>query len=261
MPLTLTFGLVSVPVKKQKATEAKTSNVNMCPGLPGHDPHDPIPVTAPKTCQHCGPVGYEDYASLVKGVKNGNSYDVVTQEDVAEVKDKFTKDYKGVINLIPHPAHEFLEQTGQGEQINYLTPDKGGEAHYALMAKLIESHPELAFVALHTPTSATSLFVVRAHNGVLVMEQRTRTQDLKPAPVVAGEVNEQLYAMLESFLPTQVTAYDPSAYEDKYATALKALAAASSVAVSVRGEAATPATPIQSDDDLMAKFAALKAAS
>lgn len=258
--ITVTFGLLSIPAKLEKATEAKVSNTNMCVGQPGHASHEATPVRMPKSCELCGEI--TDHQVLVKGVKEGSAYKIVTQEEVAQKKAEYAGAYKGAVNLVPHPATDFYESTGQGASINYLTPATDAAAqHYMLLVKLVEAHPELAFASLYTPVSATGLYVLRVHNGVLVLEERTRTQELKAAPVVTGEVNEALYTMLDAVLDGFVTPYDPDAYEDKYATALRKLAEESDQAVSVRSGEKAEATGVQADDDLMEKLRQLKEAS
>lgn len=258
--ITVTFGLLSIPAKLEKATEAKVSNTNMCVGQPGHASHEAMPVRMPKSCELCGTI--TDHHALVKGIKEGSTYKIVTQEEVAEKKAEFAGAYKGAVNLVPHPAEEFFGATGQGASISYVTPATDAAAqHYMLLVKLVEAHPELAFASLYTPVSATGLYVVRAHDGVLVLEERTRTQELKAAPVVTGDVNDALYTMLEAVLDGFITPYDPEAYEDKYATALRKLAEESDVAVSLRSGEEPAATGVHADDDLMEKLRQLKEAS
>ena len=217
--LSLQFGLVALAVKSEVAIEKPASMSNMCTGQPGKKGHDATPVTAPKTCVACGPI--TDYDSLVKGVKQGNAYTIITQDEVAEAKDEYAAEHKGTLNLIPHPAQQFVAETAPGDTMHYLTPaDAGSANHYQLLVKLIKSHPELVFASLYTPVSATALYIVLERNGVLVMQKRVRSQALKPTPSVGGEVNEQLFAMLEAVLPEFVTDYDAEAYEDKYEAAI-----------------------------------------
>lgn len=256
----LQFGLISIPARTEVATEKAPSFSNLCTGQPGKDKHEPAPLKQPRTCDECGPV--VDYDAIVKGQKNGKTYTIVDPAEIEAAKEKYAGEYKGVINLVPHPASDFLANTAPGDSVHYLTPaDKAGEGHYQLLVKLIESHPELAFASLYTPVSATSLYRVTARDGVLVLEKRTRGEAMKPVPSVGGEVNEGLYAMLESTLEQFVTPYDPTAYEDKYGAAVKELLEAGDQ-VTVAGGGETVATPVQqSDEDLMAKLKALQEAA
>lgn len=253
------FGLLSFPGKADKAKETKESMSNMCKGQPDKPEHDPLPIKQPYTCTSCGPV--TDYDSLVKGIKRGSTYAIVEQGDVADAKDTYTKEYKDVINLVPVPSADFLAATGPGDTADYLIPaTAAGANHYQLLARLIAAHPELSFVGLHTPRSATSLYQVTVREGVLIMEKRTRSQDLKEAPSVGGEVNEALFAALDGMLESLVTEFDPDAYEDKYQMALDQMADAAEV-VSVDSKKPEKATGVVTDAELMEKLRALKVAS
>lgn len=254
--ITLQFGLVTIPAKSEKATVSKPDLPNLCVGQPGKDAHEALPVKAPRTCTACGPI--TDHDALKKGIKSGSSFTLVDREDVAEAKETYSKEYKGVLNLVPHPAAEFLAATAPGKSVNYLTPADGNAAgHYQLLVRLIESHPELAFVGLHTPVSATGLYMLTVRDGVLAMEDRTRSQALKPAPSVGGEVNDALYQMLEGALQAFVAPYDAEAYEDGYAQALAKMAEEGEQVTLDKGEKKSPV--IVTDDALMEKLRALQA--
>lgn len=246
----------------EKATITKPSNSNVCVGQPGHEAHEPLAVTAPTTCAACGPI--VDRTVLMKGIKEGNELRIISQEDLAATKAEFTGEYKDTIDLIVLEASEFFTRTAPAAMVNHLKPrTEAGADHFAMLVRLIEDHPELAFVGLYTPSSVASLFALRVQNGALVMEQRARGQELKPMPTYSGEVaNEAVFAAISSTLPTQVSAYDADAFEDRYAAALHDLAVASDLAVSLKAEAAgTPVQPIEASDDIIARMALLRAAS
>lgn len=217
------LGLMNLAVKLEVAVEKPVSFSNLCPGQPGHEPHDPSPLRMPKRCDQCGDI--TDTTVLVKGIKQGKSYVVVSQEEVAEQKEKFSAEYKGVLDLVPHPAQDFLTATAPGESIHYVTPaDQAGANVYQMLVKLVAEHSDVAFAALYTPVSVTGLYMLAVRNGVLVLEQRTRTQALKPAPSVGGKVDDQLYKMLAATMDALMLPYDADAYEDGYAKAVAEMA-------------------------------------
>lgn len=255
--ITLQLGLVSVACKSEGAIDKPEDPKNLCVGQPGKDEHAPSPSMAPATCGVCGPI--TDRGALVKGFKQGDgTYAIVTQEDIAEAKEAYVKEYKGKLDLVPHPAQQFLNETAPGDTLNFITPaDADSADRYQLLVKLVESHPELVFASLYTPRSATSLYMLRVRDGVLLMEKRTRSQSLKATPSVGGTINELLYAQLDGLLPMFVADYDPAAYEDRYQSALNEMIA-NAEQVATAGTAATPAPVVKiSDDELMAKLQAL----
>ena len=258
--ITLALGLVSVDCMSNSAVEKPEEPKNLCVGQPGKRAHDPSPSTAPATCTVCGPI--TDRGALVKGFKQGDAFAIVSQEDVAEAKESYAKEFKGTMTLVPHPAQQFLGETMPGDTLNYLTPRDANHAdRYQLLVKLVESHPEYVFAGLYTPTSKTALFMLRVKDGVLVMEKRTRTQNVKPAPSVGGTANDMLFAQLDGMLGMFVTDYDPDAYEDRYETALAEIVAKAEQVAPI-GETATQAPVVKmSDEDLITKLQALQGAT
>lgn len=260
--ITLTYGeLVSLPLKKMGAIEEGTTFKNLCVGQPGKPAHAPSPRKQPYTCVHCGTLPCD--AALVKGVEEGNGYRLVDVDDVAEAKAEFAGEHKGVISLVTHPAGPFYASTAPGESVSYLIPGSVAiENQYATLASHIAEHPELVFVGLHTPQSKTSLYQVTVRDGVLVLEQRARSQELRERPSVGGEPMTKLGAFLDMILEESTTDYDPEAYEDKYAAAVAALVAASEVVEGDTAVADMPAPKVagMSDAQMAEKLAALSTA-
>lgn len=258
--IVLKFGeLVSIPLKKENAIQATTEVKNLCVGQPGKPEHAPSLRKAPLTCEHCDLI--TDTSLNVKGVAMPDgTFALVDTDDVTEAKASFSDGYKGVIDLVAHPAGAFLAATGPGDSIAYLYPPSDAVAgQYATIVAFIEAHPELAFVGLNTPGTVTALFQVSVRGGILVMEKRTRSQSLVPARPIEAEPMAKLLMFLDMTLEDSLTEYDPDAYEDKYQTALAELAEASTDIVSI-DEGSASSTPVQkglSDADMVAKLAAL----
>lgn len=252
----LNYALLSVPCKYEPAKVAQEAMKNLCVGQPGQAAHDAQPLVMPKQCVKCGPI--TDFDVIVKGIKTGDQYAIVTQQDVADVKAKTAEKFKNKLDVVPWEASDFLTSTGQGASINYLTPAKGSEDHYALLVKLVEEHPEYAFAGQYTPVSKVGLFRLAVRNGVLVMEERTREQSMKPTPQVDGEVNEPMYDLLEMTLTKMAQAYDQQKFEDTYAVAVAQMALDAQDTVNVKaGTTSSSATVPVSDADLMAKLKVL----
>lgn len=249
------FNLLCFPAKLEKATESPIEMANLCVGQPDKAPHDALPVKKPTTCTTCGPI--TDVTALKKGIKCGNTFSLVDREALTEAKATYSTQYKGVLDFVPHPAEEVFAQTAPGESLNYLMPaDSSGENHYQLMLKLVREHPELAFVSLHTPVSATNLYVLAVRGEALVVEQRVRGQQLRAAPSVGGAANEQLYQMLDMTIGGFVTPFNADAYEDGYAAAVARMAEEGEQ-VTVGDTKAAPTATVISDEDLMTKLQAL----
>lgn len=244
----LSFGLISTAVDLTSALDkvSGTGNVRVC-----DTGHPATRITQPVTCPECGPIPYQQLKTA-RPVEGGLV--VLEAEDLKEVRgdaDAFKK--KATISA--HPAEQVEVRTSVGEKMYYLTPAKGHEAGYAAILSLVQSHPELAFMTQWTPRSSVAQFRVRAYNGALVFQERTREGTVRPAPDVSLGDNEQLLAMAEQFLamPGMVVEYDPTTYADKSQERLAAIVATKEV-VPVEG-ATGGVTPVVVDD-LMAKLAA-----
>lgn len=258
--ITLSFGAVVCLAKIESAKISTPDPSNLCAGQPGMPEHAPSPVKAPAQCDTCGPIVDRDV--LKKGFKSGKTYVVLSQEEVAKAKADYAKPYKDKIALVPHPAEDFMSQTAMGDSVDYIVPaDEANAENYQLLLNLVKRHPELSFAGLHTKVSATALYVLAARGNVLVLEKRTRSQALKPAPSVGGTLNELNLEMIESFMERFITPYDAEAYEDKYGTALEAMLAEGETVTIDGSKAATPVGAPASGGDLLAQLRALKEAA
>ena len=256
----IAFGeLLNVQMHIENAIETKPSMSNLCVGQPGHEAHNARPLTMPRTCVECGPI--VDTAVLQKGIKKGKDYVVVTQEENAEAKEAYAGQYREMLNLVAHPAEQFMAETGPGDKLYYLTPASDKTAgQYQTLRTFVAGHPELAFVGLYTPVSATGLYRLTTRGDVLVMEKRERSQNLKAAPSVGGESMDKLAMFLEMTLEDSVSDYVPNAYEDQYHLALETMAGDARRLVQAEA-VVTPLRAGVSDMDLMERLAALEAVS
>lgn len=268
--ISMQYSLLAIPCKVTKAVEGKQSNTSLCVGQPGKKKHDATPITRPATCPKCDLI--TDFDVLKKGVKEGSTYAVINGDDIAEAKAEFTKQYKEAANFVAHPAADFYAKTAPGSMVNFATPAGKLDCRpgcrgctvcrYALLVRLVDENPDVAFVAMYTPQSVTSVWVLTVRDGALVIEERIRTQELKLAPEIPepAEFKDKLYDILAGSL--EVIPYDPEDYEDKYAAAVRELAEnAEHVVVATAGGTSKPAATLADDDDLVAKLQALAAAT
>jgi hypothetical protein len=260
--ITLQFAeIVSIALKKEGAIDKDSGFLNLCVGGHGDLPeHAPTPRKAPYTCPTCGPLPPGDQG-IVKGKAVDGGYAILTPEEIADAKSDYGDGYKGAINLVAHPAAEFLAATAPGDSVSYLTPASDAVINqYATIVAFIESHPELVFVGLNNPQSVTALFQVTARNGVLVMEKRVRSERLKPVPKFDGQPMAKLLAFLDMVLEDEAVLkpYKALDYADQYAATIAELASEASRLVEI--EENVPSTFVRgtSDADLLDKLNALR---
>ncbi len=157
------------------------------------------------------------------------------------------------IELTVHPAAEMGRAFPTGKSY-YLAPRKGAENRYALMARLMDKRPDLAFVGEFSFGGPPALYQVIEAEGVMVMRQLARPELVRDRPAMAGEVNEKWLGMAEQWADMICAGYDPAAYADKRAVALAKLVD-DGVPIIPSGEA----TPV-GGGDLGAAFEAAMAA-
>lgn len=250
----LGMSLITFPAKLDTAVQTQEPFKSLCVGQQGKPAHDALAITMPKTCAKCGPIA--DYQSLKKGLKSGDGFVVFEATEIAQAQQD-TAIPKGEVSLVPVGADKFFGETAQGEKLYVVHVDAMAANQYALIVQAVEKHPDLAFIAQYMPRTRAGLYVARVRDGVLMLEERVRHENLKALPAPVGTPDPQFVTVLDSLIPTMVTEFDPVAYADKYAEQIKALAAAKSTTPGAApAHAATPvATP--SNADLLSKLQAL----
>jgi non-homologous end joining protein Ku len=245
----LSFGLIATSVDLTSALDriSGTGNVLVCDA--GHDPRR---ITMAKSCPECGEVPAQQlkHARPVEG-----GLVLLTDEDLAEASAD-AAGFKKVASVTAHPAPQVEVLTSVGEKMYFLVPQRGHEAPFAALLALVDAHPELAFMTQWTPRSAASQFRLRSFGGTLVFQERTRTGQVREAPVLNLGDNAPLVALAEQFLamPGMVSDYDPATYADTFRAKLDAIVASKDVIPTSEG-AATAAVPVAGVTDLMAKLA------
>jgi non-homologous end joining protein Ku len=256
----LSLGLISTTVRIESAKVTATSALKtVCDGQGGHE-HLPQSISSVYTCGVCGPI--ENRSTLKKGKKVGDGYAIVEADEIQGIKDETSTTFKKQIGLTPHPADEVRLTTASGDKLYYLVP-ANGDTRYGALVELVKSRPDLAFCALWTPRTRASVFMLSVRDDVLVMEERTRAEELKPTPAVEAPSDPTLTAMAEQMLGLEgvVQRFDVAAYADTYEIRLATLVSSKDVVESGDAKAeGTPSGPAVGNDDLLAKLADMIAA-
>lgn len=248
--IALTLGLVSTTVRLTAATPTKKreSLKMLCVGT-DEAPHGPTPVRQQWHCDSCG--GEVDRDNLKRGQAQGDAWLVVDQSEVAEAR-AVTADYKKKIVLVPHPIAEVLANTRSGDKVYYLQPQGDGSV-YALIREAIETHPELAFTALYTPTSRASMFQLTVRGHVIMLEERVADADAYlPLPEFEARADPAFSELLDQAVNSMVAPFDPATYEDAYEHAIEALLASKQPATSGETVATPVKTPAAGNEALLA---------
>lgn len=209
----ISFGMVTIPVKLYGATESKDISFNLLHSTCGTRlkqvrwcPKDEVEVPWNETVR-----GYE----FAKG-----EYVVLTDEDF----EKLPLPSKHVIEL-----SAFVEATEIDpvfyERSYYLEPEDRGKKAYALLMRAL-AEKELTAVATITIRKKEQLCALRPHNGVLMLETLYYGDEVRRQPesdATGVKTTERELEMAFTLIELLRKPFDPSEYHDHYREALEEL--------------------------------------
>jgi DNA end-binding protein Ku len=204
---TITFGLVTVPVRLVSANRPSA-------GISFHLLHakDKVRVRQQLVCPKEDKVVPRN--ELVKGYEHAKGQYVTFEPEELKALDQRATRGIEVAEFVPlgtvDPA--FYEKT------YYLTPDRGGERAYALLAAAMEQQ-ELAAVAQYAARGKDYLMLLRASDGRLLGHQLFHSDEVRPASEVPRPKSSPSPAELKlavQLLSQNVSdSFDASKYEDQ----------------------------------------------
>ena len=212
----VSFGLVNVPVKLTTAQSPKDVRFNQLDGKDG---------TRIATKRVRPDTGEEvPYERLVKGYEIAPSRYVVIEPSELEALDpkaSRTIDIEEFVSLDEIDPLYF-------EKGYYLTPDKGAEKAYALLAKAMETTGRVA-IARFVMRTKQYLAAIRAKGGALVLstmlyaDEVTSAEQLDLPDVEKVTPSEREVKMAEQLIESLSTEFDPARYKDEHREKVLAL--------------------------------------
>jgi DNA end-binding protein Ku len=209
----ISFGMVTIPVKLYGATESKDVSFNLLHASCGTRlkqvrwcPTDEVEVPWSETVR-----GYE-YA---KG-----EYVVLTEEDF----EKLPLPSKHVIELSAFVEAEEIDPVFY-ERGYYLEPEDRAKKAYALLLRALEEKG-LTAVATITIRKKEQLCALRPHNGVLVLETLYYADEVRARPETDTsdtKVTDREMEMAATLIELLRKPFDASEYHDQYREALEEL--------------------------------------
>ena len=227
------FGLVNVPVRLYAATGEHE--------VPLHQVHseDGGRIRYRRTCSVCGQE--VAFADIAKGYETDDGAMVVlTDADLAELPLATEREIE-VLEFVPAEQVDpiLLART------YYLEPDKTAAKAYTLLREALAATERMAVVKVAL-RQRESMGVLRVRDDVICMQTLLWPDEVRSAafPVLETPVavRPQELAMASSLVESMAADFDPSAFEDSYATALRALIDAKVAAGTAVGAPAAAAT-------------------
>jgi len=245
---TISFGLVTVPVKMYSAQEDAKDKAHLAHGADGGA------IRFRRVCEACdAEVAFGD---MHKAFDYAGERVVVDPAELDALKVASDKAIK--VEHFTVPAQ--IDPVSRSRSY-YLAPDKGGETAYALVAAALEETGKVA-VAKVSLRQRESLVILSAEGPQIILTTLLYPSEVRERVVTAqAPVDSKMLDAAVDLLNSMTDDFDPSLHADGYAAAVEALVAskATGVPLSTDDAEALPAPSV--GDNLMAALLASKAAA
>ena len=203
---TISFGLVSIPVRMVGAVSAHALHFNLL------HRKDSSPIGYDKVCKQEGKQVPDDEIVKAYEIKKGEFVELDDDDfEAARAEGYHTFDISDFVEVDEIDPIYF-------ERSYYLVPQDGGEKVYALLVRAMED-AGLAAVGTFVMREREHLGCLRIRDGVVVLERMyfadeiNPTDELKPGRArVSREELEMATALIDRFKGS----FDPSKYSDTY---------------------------------------------
>ena len=201
---TISFGLVSVPVRMLGATESKELRFHFL------DKHDLQPIAYDKVRRDTGK--HVDDDDIVRGfeVEKGR-YVPLDDEDLDRLDVELTKtiDICDFVDLDEIDPIYF-------RKAYYLAPQDGAEKPYRLLTRALEETGKVA-IAKIVIRNKQHLAALRPSNGTLVLETMYYADEVRqPERVGGGRLAKPEVELAKSLVENLSAKFDPNKYDDTY---------------------------------------------
>jgi len=210
----ISFGLVTIPVKLYSATEEKDISFRQVHREDGGR------IRYKRECTKCGEE--VQYADIAKGYEMPDgSMVVLTDDDLASVP-LTTGRAIDVLQFVP------LDQLDPiyFNRSYYLEPDKAGVKPYVLLARALEESGQVAVVKVAL-RQREALAALRVRDGVFVLETMLWPDEIRDPDFgfldEDVDVRPQELAMAGTLIESLSGDFDPTAHTDAYREALEEL--------------------------------------
>jgi DNA end-binding protein Ku len=210
---TISFGLVSIPIKLYSATEDKDINLRSL----HKECHTPIQYE--KKCPNCEKEITND--DIVKGYEYvKGKFVILSDEELKELKDEHVDKSVEIIDFVK------LEEIDPiyFNRSYFMGPGENGSKAYALLREALKKTGKIG-VAEITIRSKQHMAVVRVYKNSLVMEtihypDEVRNVQEVPAVPENVEIQEKELETAIMLIDQLTTEFQPEKYKDEYRTAL-----------------------------------------
>ena len=202
---TLSFGLVSIPIKMYSASENRNLDLDML------DKHDNARIRYKRVNEDTGEE--VEWKDIVKGFKKDDTYIILEKQDFenANVKKSKTIDIE-----------EFVEESVVSDMLfkspYYLEPQKEGGKAYNLLRDALKKTGKLG-VATFVMRQKENLSLIGVYQNVIVLHVirfAEEIRDPKELKIPTSKTSEKEIAMAENLIENYTEKFDFKKYKDVY---------------------------------------------
>ena len=245
----VSFGLVSVPVKMYTATQSNDVSFNQVHREDGGR------IKYKRVCSVCG----EEvaYADIAKGYQAPDGQMVIlTDDDLAELPAVASREIE-VERFVPAEQIDPMLL----EKSYYLEPETAGRKAYALLREVLGETDRMALVQVAIRNRKT-LAVLRVRDDVIVMQtmmwpDEVRATEFEDLPS-ADDLRPQEIAMANSLVDSMTGDYDPDEFTDGYREAVETLVRSKLASGDTSDAQEEPAVPAADGGEVIDLLAALQ---
>src|SRR5690606_6158083 len=202
---TISFGLVSIPVKMYSASESRAIDLDML------DKHDQGRIRYKRVNENTGKE--VEWKDIVKGYKKDDSYVILEKEDFENANAKKSK----TIDI-----EEFVEETEVADMLfknpYYLEPQKEGGKAYSLLRDVLKKTGKLG-VATFVMRQKENLSLIGVYDEVIVLHVirfAEEIRDPKELKIPNTKISAKEIKMAESLIENYTEKFDFKKYKDVY---------------------------------------------
>lgn len=202
---TISFGLVSIPIKMYSASENRNLDLDML------DKHDQARIRYKRVNEDTGEE--VQWSDIVKGFKKDDSYIILEKEDFENANIKKSK----TIDI-----EEFVDETEVADMLfknpYYLEPQKEGGKAYSLLRDVLKKTGKLG-VATFVMRQKENLSLIGVYKDVIVLhvirfaEEIRNPDELK---IPSTKISDKELKMAESLIENYTEKFDFEKYKDVY---------------------------------------------
>ena len=212
----ITFGLVSVPVKLYAATEDHDVHLHQV-----HDA-DGGRIRYQRRCEVCGKV--VDYEHIDKAFEEGGTTVVLTEDDLSALPEERSREIE-VVEFVPSAQIDPIVF----DRSYFLEPDKAAVKAYALLRRTLEESDRTAIVQFSL-RQKTRLGALRSRGKVLMLQSLLWDDEVREADFSVLDTDVRVSAnelkMASSLVDNLSNDFAPDKFSDEYQEQLRQLVAA-----------------------------------